>query len=258
MTTTPRSGECAAYLDSLQHTAPNVLSACAGWTTHEVTAHLAATAAEVTRHLRPYLAGDPVPATRSFERREPAYRALGDAELGRRLDAEEQSMRAVVDEVLATEPDAVIPWTGRQMAVAKFGPHLRNEFAVHRWDVVGDDDTGDELLARPELTEHAVGVLGEILVRRGRRQDPEPDRELRVRLRSAGAPDVRLVVSGGRAGLEPVGSPDDGPDDEPSLELDAAARTLLIWGRRPDRRGRVRAHLDRPTLARLQALLAGY
>jgi hypothetical protein len=34
-------------------------------------------------------------------------------------------MRAVLEEVLAREPDAVIPWTGRHMAVAKFVPHLR-------------------------------------------------------------------------------------------------------------------------------------
>ncbi len=33
-------------------------------------------------------------------------------------------MRSLMDQVLAAEVDAVIPWTGRQMAVAKFWPHL--------------------------------------------------------------------------------------------------------------------------------------
>jgi hypothetical protein len=230
------------------------VSACAGWTAHEVTAHLAATAAEVTRHLRPYLSGDPVPRTRTFEEREPAYRALDPAGLHRRLESEERAMRSVVDEVLAVEPGAVIPWTGRRMAVAKFPPHLRNEFAVHRWDIAGDDDTSHELLARPELTAHAVEVLGEILLRRGRPDDPRPDERLGVRLRAPGAADLRLVVDGGRAGLELA----DRPGDEPYLEMDAAARTLVIWGRRPDPRGRVRSHADQPTLARVQALLAGY
>jgi hypothetical protein len=40
--------------------------------------------------------------------------------------------------------------------------------------------------------------------------------------------------------------------------MDAAARTLLIWGRRPDQRGRVTSHMPAATLARTQALLAGY
>jgi hypothetical protein len=44
--------------------APEVVSACEGWTAHEVTAHLAAAAAEIIRHLQPYLHGEPVPKTR--------------------------------------------------------------------------------------------------------------------------------------------------------------------------------------------------
>ena len=37
--------------------------------------------------------------------------------------------------VAGVMPGAVIPWTGRRMAVAKFIPHLRNEHALHRWDI---------------------------------------------------------------------------------------------------------------------------
>ncbi|MDT7747281.1 MAG: hypothetical protein QOD96_943 [Pseudonocardiales bacterium] len=249
-----RSREAEAFLDSRQHTGPEVVSACEGWTAHEVTAHLAAAAAEVTRHLLPYLAGEPVPRTRTFEEREPAYRELGDAELLARLEAEERRMRTVIGQVLAREPDAVVPWTGRRMVVAKFLPHLRNEFAIHRWDLVGDDDISDQLLGQPELTEHAVGVLGQILVRRGRERDPSPECDLHVRLRADGAPDVRLVVESGQAGLHLSES----PADEPYVELDAPARTLVIWGRRPEQRGRFRSYVDQPTLHRLQALLAGY
>jgi Mycothiol maleylpyruvate isomerase N-terminal domain len=249
-----RSREAEAFLDARQHTAPGVVSACEGWTAHEVTAHLAGTAAEIIRHLRPYLAGDPVPGTRSFEEREAPYQALSDEALARRLEAEEEAMRGVIAEVLSKEPDAVIRWTGRQMVVAKFLPHMRNEFAIHRWDFVGDDDTSIELLAQPDLTEHAVGVLGRILVRRGREHDPAPDEDLHVRLRTEGAPDVRLVVEDGQAGLELATD----SADEPYVELDPAARTLVIWGRRPDQRGRFRSHTDQPTLARLQALLSGY
>ena len=159
MTGIERSSEAEAFLDSRQYTSPEVMSACEGWTAHEVTAHLAAAAAEITRHLRPYLAGDAVPRTRTFEEREPAFRAMDDVALQRRLETEEAQMREAIGQVLARDPGAVIPWTGRTMAVAKFLPHMRNEFAVHRWDFVGDDDVSYRLLAQPELTEHAVEVV---------------------------------------------------------------------------------------------------
>ncbi len=253
MDTIERSQEAEAFLDARQYTAPDVVSACDGWTAHDVTAHLAATAAEITRHLQPYLRSEKIPQTRSFDEREPSYRALDNATLLARLETEDETMRATIGQVLAEAPDAVITWTGRQMAVAKFLPHMRNEFAIHRWDFVGDDDTSNRLLAQPELTAHAVGVLGEILLRRGRKHDPSPEQDFHVRLR-AGGNDLRVVVESGRAGL--YEAPDQ--DDEPFVELDAAARTLFIWGRRPDHRERIRSHLDQPTLARLQALLAGY
>jgi hypothetical protein len=252
--TTVRSGEAEAFLDTLQHTPPELVTACEGWTTHEITAHLAGAAAEITRHLEPYLVGEPVPETRSFEVREAPFQAMDDSVLRTRLEAEENRLRPLIDQILAHEPDAVIPWTGRRMAVAKFIPHMRNEFAIHRWDFAGDDETANLLLGQPELTRHAVDVLGEILVRRGRTHDPRPDEDFHLRLRAKGATDVRLRVEAGQARLEMA--TDD--RDEPWVELDAAARTLVIWGRRPDRRGRFRSHAPTPMLARLQALLAGY
>ena len=251
MDTIERSREAEAFLDARQYTDPDVVSACEGWTAHDVTAHLAAAAAEVTRHLQPYLQGEQVPATRSFEEREPPYRALDDAILLARIEAEEEKMRAIIAQVLARESSAVIPWTGRQMQVAKFLPHLRNEFAIHRWDFIGDDDTGNQLLAQPELTDHAVGVLGEILLRRGRQHDPFPDQDFHVRLRSG---ESDLTVESGQARVHRA----DDQADEPHLELDAAARTLFIWGRRPGQRARIRSHLSQPALVRLQALLSGY
>jgi len=249
-----RSDEAEAFLDARQHIAPDVVSACEGWTAHEVTAHLAAMAAEVTRHLEPYLQGEPVPATRTFEEREPPYRAMHDAALLRRLQDEEHKMRGVLGQVLAREPDAVIAWTGRQMAVAKFLPHLRNEFAIHRWDFAGDDEVGTVLLSQPELTAHAVGVLGRILLLRGTARDTCPGEDFHVRLRTGTGPDVRVVVEAGQAGLELT----DSQADEPYVELDPAARTLVIWGRRPDQRGRFRSQVGEPVLRRLQALLSGY
>jgi hypothetical protein len=118
-----------AFIDTVDRTAPQAVSACDGWTTHEIAAHVTGIALEVIRHLDPYLHGDPVPTTRRFEEREAPLQALEHSALLRQLDAEEERMRRVVDDVLEREPDAVIPWTGRHMAVAKFIPHLRNEHA---------------------------------------------------------------------------------------------------------------------------------
>ena len=253
MTDIERSTEVTAFLDALRSTAAETVSACDGWTAHEVTAHLTAAAAEVTSHLRAWLAGEPVPETRAFEEREPPYRAMADEDLRHRLDVEERTVRAALGQVLAAQPDAVIPWTGRRMPVATFLPHLRSEFAVHRWDIVGDDELGTELLAQPDLTEHAVGALGGLLVARGSTRDPEPGRDLHVRLRSGDSRDVRLVVESGVADLRLAEQA-----DEPRIDLDAAARTLVIWGRRPADPARITSHVDPPTLARVLALLSGY
>jgi hypothetical protein len=249
-----RSAEAEAFFTAIEVTAPEVVSACDGWTAHEIAAHVTGNSVEIARHLEPYLQGDPVPKTRSFEEREAPLRALAHADLLARLDRDEQRMRAVVADVLAREPEAVIPWTGRQMAVAKFIPHMRNEHALHRWDVAGDDSTSLALLAEPDLAEHSVGVLGAILLVAGRKHDPDPGSDFRVRLRSDGQPDLLVTVQRGDATLVWA----DGERDEPWVELDPAARQLFIWGRRPDDRGRLRSHLAQPDLARLQALLSGY
>ena len=73
-------------------------------------------------------------------------------------------------------------------------------------------------------------------------------------LRSGGQPDLLVTVEGGDATLAWA----DDERDEPCVELDPAARQLFIWGRRPDDHSRLRSHLARPDLARLQALLSGY
>lgn len=162
---------------------------------------------------------------------------MDDPRLRRQLDVEEAKVRGIFGEVLVRDPEAVIPWTGRQMVVAKLVPHMRNEFAIHRWDIAGDDQQSAELLGQHELTEHAVTVLGEILVARGTKHDPGGGEDFHARLRAAGTPDVRLVVDSGQARLELAGD----NADEPDVELDPAARALVIWGRRPAERGRFRA-----------------
>jgi Mycothiol maleylpyruvate isomerase N-terminal domain len=249
-----RSREADAFLATVGHAAPEAVSACDGWTTHEIAAHVTGIAVEVIRHLEPYLQGDPVPRTRSFEEREAPLQAIGHLALLSRLDAEEERMRRLVGDVLSREPDAIIPWTGRRMGVAKFIPHLRNEHALHRWDIAGDDEISRQLLGSMDLVGHSVGELGRILLAAGRHHDPDPDSGFHVRLRAEGQPDLRVVVEDGDATL--AWASDEA--DEAAVDFDAGARQLFIWGRRPDHRGRLRSHLAQPDLARLQVLLSGY
>jgi len=254
LTMIERSPEALAFFETIDAADPSALSACDGWTAHDVAAHVAGIAVEVNRHLAPHLEGDAVPTTRSFEEREAPLRALDHAELLRRLEAEETQMRALVTEALAQDPEAVIPWTGRQMAVATFIAHLRNEHAIHRWDMVGDDEVSVALLGQPALTKHSVAVLGEILLRAGRTHDPEPDAPFAARLHVAGRTDLVVLVDDGVALLQWA----TGASEEPGVVMDAAARHLFIWGRRPERPGRIHSSIPQSRLARLQILLSGY
>ena len=131
---------------------------------------------------------------------------------------------------------------------------LRNEHALHRWDIAGDDEISRQLLGSMDLVGHSVGELGRILLAAGRRHDPEPDSGFHVRLRAEGQPDLRVVVENGDATLAWAGD----EANEAAVDFDAGARQLFIWGRRPDHRGRLRSHLAQPDLARLQVLLSGY
>ncbi|MGH9073160.1 MAG: hypothetical protein ACRDZQ_03425 [Acidimicrobiales bacterium] len=119
----------------------------------------------------------------------------------------------------------------------------------------GDGDVGPHLLAQPELTEHAVSVLGWILLARSTERDPYPGEDFAVRLRADGARDLRLVVESGQAGLELADDDTDGPRRDGRI---AGMLTLVIWGRRPDEWGRFRSHMPAPMLVRLQALLSGH
>jgi hypothetical protein len=236
-----RSREADQFLASIDHVDPGSVSACDGWTAHDIAAHVTGIAVEVNRHLDPFMQGDPVPKTRSFDERERPLRDMDHADLLRRLDAEERRMRVLVADVLGLNPLSVIPWTGRHMVVAKFIPHLRNEHALHRWDVVGDDEEGDEL-------------LGQVLLVAGRSRDPAPDNDFEACLHSDGARDLVVRVRGGEAAI----SWSDSSADERGVWCDPAARLLFIWGRHPHGHGRLRSQLAQSELARLQVLLSGY
>jgi hypothetical protein len=109
-----------------------------------------------------------------------------------------------LDGVLSKKPGAVVPWTGRQMVVATFVTHLRSELALHRWDLVGDDEVSAVLLAQDSLTDHAVSVLGRPLLVRSTRGRLAPTEPLRLTLAAPGRPDIAVGFDQEGARLEAV------------------------------------------------------
>ncbi|MHB1510892.1 MAG: maleylpyruvate isomerase N-terminal domain-containing protein [Acidimicrobiales bacterium] len=244
------AGEAEAFLGALETTPPDALTGCAEWRAHEVAAHLAAGAVEIALNLEAYREAEPVPATRGFVEREVPYRAMEDGKLRLELARCIERVSAALDAVLGTEPDAVVPWTGRQMVVATFVTHLRSELALHRWDLVGDDEISQSLLGRPELTNHAVAVLGRALVARG---DTSARTRFSAVIAASGASDVAVVVDGDGPRLEHSDA-----WSEPAIVGDPAARLLFLWGRRPGDPRRLLAPGGVEVLNALGALLAGY
>ena len=242
--------EAAAFLEALEATPPDALTGCALWRAHEVAAHLGAGAVEIALTLEAYGEDRPVPATRGFEEREAPYRAMDDAELRADLPRSIDRVAAALDAVLGAEPEAVVPWTGRQMAVGSFVTHLRSELALHRFDLVGDDETSQSLLGQFELTDHAVTVLGRALLARGATAAPVGFSAV---IAAPGASDLAVIVASDGARLERSDA-----DLEPAVIGDPAARLLLLWSRQPGDPRRLSAPGGVEVLATLRALLAGY
>jgi uncharacterized protein (TIGR03083 family) len=252
----PESGvrEAEAFLESLDDTPPDAVTACRGWTTHELVAHLASGADAFASQVEAHLEGRTAPEFGAWEVREPPYRAMPDVSLRRRLVTAEQRMTSAFTAALEQDPGLAAPDVGWGLPVAELVTHMRQEFAIHRWDLVGDDELGDQILGRTSLVDHSVRLLGDSLLKHGLQRDPSPQSPFSVRLRCAGEPDLALDVADGAGALsfQP-------PQDVPHvIETDPAARLLILWGRRPQGARRVRSSLLPDELARLQAVLVGY
>jgi Mycothiol maleylpyruvate isomerase N-terminal domain len=226
-------------------------TACDAWTVRDVLVHQAGNAEELERVLRAHLDGGPVPPTRSFEEREAPFHRLPDDGLWEALTDRIGRLARTSEQALDADGDALVPWTGRQMRAAWFGEHMREELVLHRWDIAGDDEVSDRLLAERWLTVHSVVAVGRPLLRAG------VDRlgngtSFTARLRVSGEDDV--VVGAGpqtRIELRP-------PEGSADIESDAGARVLVLWGRRPSDPGRLRSTVGAARLERLRTLLSGY
>jgi hypothetical protein len=198
-----------------------------------------------------HLAGEPV-ATRGFSEREGPLRALGDADL---WDALHDRMAALNEVAAAAEDipaETDVAWTGRSMRVPWFAEHMREELVPHGWDITGDTPAAQARLAEPWMTSHSVAAVGRPLLAKGAEQ-LGPGERIEARLRVPGTDDIVLTADAGQITIVMAG-----PEGPATLETDAAARVLLLWGRRPGDPSRIASGAGPEILGRVRRLLSGY
>lgn len=221
--------EGRALLSAIDALAPAAPTACADWTVHEIVAHLAAGAKEVADLIEESLDGRPERPTRGFEERELPFRALSHDELRNRLVVENKRKLIAYDALRERSSNPTISFTGTRVTVEEMETHSRSEAAIHRWDLVGDDDASDELLAQPELTAHAVKVLDRMAILNesaravGVRARKAAGRPIRIVFRTPDQPDVVFLPSPGGGRFEIA---DRTIDADVILSTDAASRLL--------------------------------
>lgn len=251
-TSSPR--ELTAILGALDDVGPHALTSCPGWTAHHLAAHICGNYEEVRRHVEGVASGHPVEHTRLWEEREAPLREVGHDELLRRIESEAAATGPAIAAVTDDRPDATLARTGRTVPVAGFATHLRSEDALHRWDLVGDDEVSGELLSQHELLTHAVNFVGLPLVGRGLSAGAGSEPFV-ARVRTDGSEDLIVEAADGEARISvgPVA-------DVAAIEGDPGARLLLLWGRKPTPFWRLSAtdESERSDASRAQALLAGY
>jgi uncharacterized protein (TIGR03083 family) len=246
-----RFPEWEPFADAVQQRRPEAGTWCEAWTVRDIVVHQAGNAEELARVLGAHLEGEPV-ATRGFEEREGPLRALNDADL---WDALRDRM-ATLNEVAAAADDIPadtdVAWTGRTMKAPWFAEHMREELILHGWDVTGDDLAAQARLAEPWMTTHSVFAVGKPLLAKGAKQ-LGPGERIEARLR---VPDTDDVLVSYDAQSTTIGLAD--PEGPATLETDAAARVLLLWGRRPADPARICSRVGPAALGQVRRLLGGY
>jgi uncharacterized protein (TIGR03083 family) len=221
-----------ATLATLPADAP---TSCAAWTAHEVVAHLTAGVEEITELVEDVVNGVAVRPTRSFDEREAPYLAMPDSECRAALLLVLPRAFAALGALGDRGADASVMFFDRPWTAAQIAAHAGNEFAIHRWDLIGDDDLGDAMMSPPEVTASAVSTLNTLPM-----LDEAPTAravraglvDVRVVLRSSGHPDLSLVVDGaGQAHLE-TNDTVVAPDGDLVITTDPVNRLLTLWGRR--------------------------
>lgn len=249
---TDRFPEWRPFLDAVQQRRPDSGTWCEAWTVRDIVAHQAGNAEELARVLASHLAGETV-ETRGFEREKP-YRAMNNADLWAALVDRMETLSDVAEAADAVPADTDVAWTGRTMKVPWFAEHMREELVLHGWDVTGDDAPAQARLSEPWMTDHSVFAVGVPLLALGSKKlGLAPGQRVEARLRVAGSDDVAVTADAEVTTIELVE-----PNGPATLETDAAARVLLLWGRRPADPSRICSRVGPETLGRVRNLLSGY
>jgi uncharacterized protein (TIGR03083 family) len=131
-----RDDAMRAFISSLSQLQASAPTWCSRWSAHDLTAHVTAAAEERADLIDDHLAGKPSRATRSWEVREPPFRAMPDAVLRERLV--EHAVRFETNVSALREDDAIL-YTGGAMTAQRLRMHSHSEAVLHRWDLVGDE-----------------------------------------------------------------------------------------------------------------------
>jgi hypothetical protein len=246
-----RFPEWAPFVEAVRGRGPDAGTWCEAWTVRDIVVHQAGNAEELARVLGAHLEGQPV-ATRRFEEREGPLRALNDADLWDALLDRMATLNEVAVAAEGVPADTDVAWTGRTMKVPWFAEHMREELVLHSWDITGDEPTAQARLAEPWMTTHSVVAVGRPLLAKGAKL-LSPGERIEARLRADGTDDVVLAADSDQVS---IGLAE--PEGPATLETDAAARVLLLWGRRPADPSRIRSRVGPETLGRVRRLLGGY
>jgi uncharacterized protein (TIGR03083 family) len=221
----PAQEAFVAFAQTLQSTDPHAPTRCAGWTVHELTAHLAAGSAEIADLIELELSGAPPRPTRDFEQREGPYRALAPNKLRRQFFRQALRATIAVQRLSQAGPNRRVAFTGALLDAPTLVLHSESELILHRWDITGNDDISISALSDPRFSAHAATTVAAM---RTNVFPPRAGEHQTVILRSSNATDI-AVTGGSVTTIEPAP-----PDATYALvECHPAARTLLLWGRCP-------------------------
>lgn len=171
-----RTAEIEAFLGALPDVDPQAPTRCDGWTAHDLLAHVVAGGEELHRLVAARLESVAVPPTRAFAEREAPFVAMPDAELRDLLTSGGLGLLVALDELHGRDPSATVAFTGAELTAMQLMAHVRSELAIHRWDLVGEDDIGRRLLAQPDLLAHGRWVLDQMPSLAEARRRPADDR----------------------------------------------------------------------------------
>jgi uncharacterized protein (TIGR03083 family) len=222
---TPVQDSFIAFVAAMRSVEPDAPTQCAGWTVHELIAHVAAGSAEIADLVEREVAGSPTRATRGFEEREAPYRQMTPARLRRAFF--DQSLRAAVavDRLSKAGESRRVTFTGAHLDARTLLLHIESELVLHRWDIVGDDPAAIAALSEGRFAVHAATTVAAMTPNVF---PPRVGDGGTIVLRAPGAPDI--AVTGGSTTTIALADPD---DPAPVVQCHPAARTLMLWGRTP-------------------------